>query len=416
MLARILSTPILVCCATASIFAQTPETTNPATPSKVIINSQPVTTGAPSTTPVNKATPPAPPAEPTLRFDVSPQSTSAPTAPTPPATTGAPAAPVNATSPATLPTTPTPPETTDGSAEPPAARAVLVTKQEVTAQLQIFLDQQLFSPGRIDGSPGKFLTRALRRWQRAHALPDTGILDANVPLDSVYPVYITHAVTDEEKKFIGALPGKTSEQAKKKKLPYASYAEYLSERYHCSSEFLQKLNPKVKLEIAKAGDEIRVPNVAPFKIEEMPPTGNFPEMPELKNRRIEISLANTMLELYEGDKLIACIPIAPGSPRNPTPKGKWKILGVASMPTFRWDKGVLNNGVRTKNFFNLPPGPNNPVGVGWIGLNKPGIGIHGTNNPDSIGTFASHGCMRTANWDISRIAKMVTVGVPVVIR
>lgn len=371
MLARILSTPILVCCATASIFAQETIAPTPAAP------------------------PPSP--EPTLRFD----STSQPAALPPPTPAPSPA--------------PVPAET-DPSAEPQVARAVLVTKQEITAQLQIFLDQQLFSPGRIDGNPGKFLTRALKRWQRAQGLPDTGILDASVPLSSVFPVYITHVVNDEEKKFIGAVPGKTSEQAKKKKLPYSNYTEYLSERYHCSPIFLQKLNPKVKIELAKAGDEIRVPNVAPFKIEEMPPTGNFAEVPELKNRRIEISLANTMLELYEGDKLIACIPIAPGSPKNPTPKGKWKILGVASMPTFRWDKGVLNSGVRTKNYFMLPPGPNNPVGVGWIGLNKPGIGIHGTNNPDSIGTFASHGCMRTANWDISRIAKMVTVGVPVVIR
>jgi lipoprotein-anchoring transpeptidase ErfK/SrfK len=51
--------------------------------------------------------------------------------------------------------------------------------------------------------------------------------------------------------------------------------------------------------------------------------------------------------------------------------------------------------------------------VGWIGLNKPGIGIHGTNNPYSIGTWASHGCMRSANWDIARISKMVTTGVEV---
>ena len=93
--------------------------------------------------------------------------------------------------------------------------------------------------------------------------------------------------------------------------------------------------------------------------------------------------------------------------------GKWRILGIASMPTFRWDEGVLQRGVRTDNFYMLPAGPRNPVGVAWIGLNKPGIGIHGTNNPYSIGTFASHGCMRTANWDIARISWMVTAGVSV---
>ena len=93
-----------------------------------------------------------------------------------------------------------------------------------------------------------------------------------------------------------------------------------------------------------------------------------------------------------------------------------RVVGVAAMPNFRWDEGVLNRGVRTENFYLLPAGPNNPVGVGWIALNKPGIGIHGTNNPYSIGTWASHGCMRTANWDIARISKMVTKGMPVEIK
>jgi hypothetical protein len=143
----------------------------------------------------------------------------------------------------------------------------------------------------------------------------------------------------------------------------------------------------VKFDDLKPGDEVRVPNVEPFKIEDMPATGNYPDKPEFKSRRIVINRRDTILELYDGDKLIASIPIAPGSPTHPTPPGKWRILGVAAMPTFRWDNGVLNHGVRTENFYMLPAGPNNPVGVGWLGLNKPGIGIHGTNNPYSIGTW-----------------------------
>ena len=58
----------------------------------------------------------------------------------------------------------------------------------------------------------------------------------------------------------------------------------------------------------------------------------------------------------------------------------------------------------------LPPGPNNPVGVVWIALNKKGIGILGTNDPDSIGRSASHGCIRLANWDIVKLAEMVKRG------
>lgn len=290
---------------------------------------------------------------------------------------------------------------------------MIISRRERTAQLQIFLDQKLFSPGMIDGKEGRFLVEALKRWQRANGLPETGILDASVPIDSIYPVYTFHTVDEAEFKLLGEVPSKPSAQATKKKLPYSNYTEFLAERYHCSIDFLQRLNPAVKFTAIQPGMQIRVPNVEPFKIEEMPKSGMFPDNPELKTRRIVINRKATILELFEGEKIIASVPIAPGSPAHPTPPGKWRILGVAAMPTFRWDKGVLDHGKRTSNFFILPPGPNNPVGVGWIGLNKPGIGIHGTNNPYSIGTWASHGCMRSANWDIARISKMVTKGVEV---
>ena len=311
---------------------------------------------------------------------------------------------------------PAQPATPPAEVEPVAARAILVTKREITAQLQIFLDQQLFSPGMIDGKPGKFLTNAFKRWQRAHALPETGVIDDNVPLASVYPVYTFHTVAKSDMKFVGNLPGKTAEQARRKFLPYAAYVDFVAERYHTSPEFLARLNPKMRFGNLNPGDQVRVPNVEPFKVEDMPDTGNLPPREEFKTRHIVITRSQTILELFEGDKLIAAIPIAPGSPAHPTPAGKWRILGIASMPTFRWDAGVLSRGVRTSNFYMLPAGPRNPVGVAWIGLNKPGIGIHGTNNPYSIGTFASHGCMRTANWDASRICHMVTPGVQVEIR
>ena len=336
---------------------------------------------------------------------------SAPSAETKPAGDPKPSGPAPATpaQPATAPSAP-------AEGEPQAARAILVTKREITAQLQIFLDQQLFSPGMIDGKAGKHLTNAFRRWQKAHALPETGVIDENVPLASVYPVYTFHTVAKSDMKFVGNLPGKTAEQAKRKSLPYAAYADFVAERYHTSPPFLARLNPGMHFEKLNPGDQIRVPNVEPFKVEEMPDTGNLPPVEDYKTRHIVITRGETILELFDGDKLIAAIPIAPGSPAHPTPPGKWRILGIASMPTFRWDAGVLSRGVRTSNFYMLPAGPRNPVGVAWIGLNKPGIGIHGTNNPYSIGTFASHGCMRTANWDISRICHMVTPGVTVEIK
>jgi len=300
--------------------------------------------------------------------------------------------------------------------EPPVAKAIPISQRDVTTQLQIFLDQQLFGPGKIDGEPGEFLTKALVRYQRSQGLPETGKLDENIALDSVFPVYTTYTIKEGDLKFIGEVPKEPKDQATKKYLPYTDLLEFLTERYHCSPNFLARINAGLNLNALKPGDIVRVPNVEAFKIEELPKTpGNLPELPQFKNRVININRAQRMLEVMDGEKLIAAVPITPGSGSGSTqtPPGTWKILGIAAMPTFRWDDGVLNHGVRTAKFYNIPIGPNNPVGVAWIGLNKPGIGIHGTNSPQTIGRSASHGCMRTANWDAVRLSKLVTKGVVV---
>src|ERR1041385_8221477 len=106
--------------------------------------------------------------------------------------------------------------------EPQVAKAMPATTRDITTQLQIFLDQQLFGPGKIDGRPGEFLSKALLRYQRAHGLPETGVLDANIPLDSVYPVYTFYTFKEEDLKFVGDSPTKPEEQCKLKFLPYPS--------------------------------------------------------------------------------------------------------------------------------------------------------------------------------------------------
>jgi lipoprotein-anchoring transpeptidase ErfK/SrfK len=63
----------------------------------------------------------------------------------------------------------------------------------------------------------------------------------------------------------------------------------------------------------------------------------------------------------------------------------------------------------------LPPGPRNPVGILWMQLNRPGDGIHGCPNAETIGRTGSHGCIRLANWDAAIIWRMVTAGTPVTI-
>lgn len=282
-------------------------------------------------------------------------------------------------------------------------------------RLQIFLDTQLFGPGKIDGRPGDITTQALKLYQRTQGLPETEVAAHTLDLSSVPEVYTTYTIRPEDLKYVGDLPSQPSAQSKKKYLPYDSLLEFLTERFHCSPELIEYINRPMKMAALKPGDVVKVPSVQPFLIEELTQIAKLPEVPEFLTRVIKIDTREKRLRLYEGEKLLATLPITPGSGHLATPPGTWRILGIAQMPTFRWDKSVLEYGVRSSSYYQLPLGPNNPVGVMWIGLNKPGIGIHGTNQPQTIGRSASHGCMRTANWDVVRLVKMITQGMTVII-
>ncbi len=303
------------------------------------------------------------------------------------------------------------------ASEEKATRPQLVAEREVVTRLQIFLDQQHFPPGKIDGRWGEFTGKSLGRYADAHGLPRDESLYAQLPLDSVHPLYTTYTIQPDDLKQVGDAPSRPAEQAKKKKMPYRSLLEFLAERYHADPDFLVNLNPSLNLDALKPGDTVRVPNVEPFKVEGWREIAKLPEIPEFLQRTLTVDTEEKMAELRdEKGALLAAFPITPGSGRLPAPKGKWKILGIAIMPWFRHDEGVLNRGVRTDDFHNIPPGPNNPVGVVWMGLNKPGIGLHGTNNPQTIGRAGSHGCIRLANWDAIRLAYLVTRGMTVEIK
>lgn len=334
-----------------------------------------------------------------------------------------PAAAFQAAHPAAIPVEATPPVAVQAAAPQSnpeqssgnIAKAGLVNEREIVTRLQIFLDQQNFGPGKIDGRWGEFVGKGLGKYAKCHGLEINAQMYDFLPLDTVYPVYTTYTIAPQDLKWVGPTASKPAEQAKLKSLLYGDLLSFIAERYHCDPEFLRKINPGVNLEKLKPGSTVRVANVEPFKIEDVKALGGLPEVPGYLSRYVIINRKDRMATLWDGDHVIAAFPITPGSPQLPTPAGKWHVLGIASLPTFRWDDGVLNHGKRTDTFFMLPAGPRNPVGVAWIGLNKPGIGMHGTNQPNSIGRAASHGCMRLANWDAVRLAHMLTKNVKVII-
>ena len=115
-------------------------------------------------------------------------------------------------------------------------------------------------------------------------------------------------------------------------------------------------------------------------------------------RVIVVSLEDRKLALVENGAVKKIYAVAVGKPSTPSPEGTFTIERRVANPTYHHNgKTVL-------------PGPGNPVGTRWMGLSKTGYGIHGTNEPKSIGKAASHGCIRMAKADLEEFYELVAVG------
>ena len=126
---------------------------------------------------------------------------------------------------------------------------------------------------------------------------------------------------------------------------------------------------------------------------------------------IVINRSLNRLSLYDGSKLTRRFAVATGQPIYPTPSGEFHIVVKWVNPTWypptqdAWARGLKPVG----------PGPDNPLGTRWMGLSAPGIGIHGTDEPSSIGYSESHGCIRMQVSDAEWLFNQVNVGTPVFI-
>jgi len=120
-------------------------------------------------------------------------------------------------------------------------------------------------------------------------------------------------------------------------------------------------------------------------------------------RLIVVSLEDRKLALLEDGQVKKVYPVAVGKATTPSPVGTFTIERRVANPTYTHDGKVI------------APGPNNPVGSRWMGLSLQGYGIHGTNEPRSIGKAASHGCIRMAKADLEELYPQMHVGDTVVL-
>ncbi len=109
-------------------------------------------------------------------------------------------------------------------------------------------------------------------------------------------------------------------------------------------------------------------------------------------------------------------PVSSGSEHDPLPLGEWKVLDVYLMPRFNYNPELFWDADPKHAKTKIAPGPNNPVGVVWIDIDREHYGLHGTPEPSRIGVTQSHGCVRLTNWDAIRLAALVQPGTRVVFR
>jgi lipoprotein-anchoring transpeptidase ErfK/SrfK len=269
---------------------------------------------------------------------------------------------------------------------------------------QVLLDRAHLSPGQIDASMGAVTHLMLSAFQTQHGLPPNGELDdATVQGleqgQQSIPTLIAYTIVyDDVRGPFNPLPADMMKQAKLPSLNYQSPWEGLGEKFHCSPSLLRRLNPK-QLSL-KPGDQISAPNVRR-------------DIPQGAVSVTVSKSAQTVQALDANGTAVAIYPATIGSEHDPLPIGDWKVTKVDWNPVFYYDPKLFWNARPKDAQATIKPGPRNPAGVVWIGLNKEHYGLHGTPNPASVGHAESHGCVRMTNWDAAELGQMVSAGTPV---
>lgn len=298
-----------------------------------------------------------------------------------------------------------------------ATAAPVAATDTQTLAVQVALDRAGFSPGEIDGQGGAKTRLALSAYQATNHAEPTAVAEP------IISYTITQA--DVAGPFIGSMPKDMMEAAKLPAFGYTTPLEALAEKFHSSQAFLRRLNPQASWE---AGEVIKVPDVESFEIpvkaQAKPAAARgttAKPAPAAKESvgPVEVVLNGATKSLIvrdAGGRVLMHAPMTSGSEHDPLPVGDWKVTGVSWNPAFNYNPDLFWDANPTHSKATIPAGPNNPVGVVWVDINKEHFGLHGTPEPSTIGRTESHGCVRLTNWDATRLGKLVAPGTKVTIQ
>ena len=274
----------------------------------------------------------------------------------------------------------------------------------LTLKVQILLDRAHFSPGEIDGKWGENVQKAITAFAAAHGATWDGKWTSDVwqalTADAPKNLFVEYTTTESDFRgpFLEKVPSKLEKMKDLPHLASTSAKEELAERFHVSEELLVNLNPEARFE---PGERLIVPAVADNPLKE-----------RVTNVVVD-KAAQTVKAFDRQDRLVAFYPATVGSDEKPAPSGRLKVTIIKRNPAYHYNPKYHFKGVATQKPFTIKPGPNNPVGLVWIGLTGEGYGIHGTPEPSKVSKTASHGCVRLTNWDALELASVLHKGVSV---
>jgi lipoprotein-anchoring transpeptidase ErfK/SrfK len=248
----------------------------------------------------------------------------------------------------------------------------------------------------------------LRAFQLREHLPATGILDP-VTRDRLLltdaPERIYTIGSNDLARLTPVGPTWLA-KSRQRRLDYETILELLAEKGQAHPNLIRFLNPSVDWSNVVAETSVAIPNV---------------QFPTFRRRAavVRIHLSARMLEAFDSEtNLLAHFPCSIARRAEKRPLGKLFVEEVVLNPTYRFDPSIFPESAEARRLgrpLTIPPGPNNPVGTAWIGLSRPGYGIHGTPRPEDVGRTESHGCFRLANWNAEFLAQLVRGGTPVIV-